>query len=237
LAGGSEARPPLLLATHHKVLTKYFGSIGRTVALATRRRIVSPDSAGAGAKGQLIIDHHGRIDLRDMPSGLRGIHVRRNPRDVIVSSAFYHQKSTEAWLHQPREGLGGMTYQQKMNSFDSFEDSLLFEMQNCSRLTIQAMVDWDYDDRRIAEFKYEDLVQPMGHQTFRNGISSLGVPKPEAEVLYRAFRAFSVHARSYRLLRHVRDPQPDQWRRYFTPRVEEAFREWFASSSVQLGYD
>jgi hypothetical protein len=43
---------------------------------------------------------------------------------TTVSSYFYNQKSPEKWLHIKREKFGGFTYQEKLNYYSYFEDSV-----------------------------------------------------------------------------------------------------------------
>ena len=75
----------ILIGTHHKVLTVYFIRVFRVFAMATGRTI----SVGMGEDNDLscdiVIDHHSRFPDTANTSGARGIHVTRDPRDLLIS--------------------------------------------------------------------------------------------------------------------------------------------------------
>jgi hypothetical protein len=87
--------------------------------------------------------------MRVVSERLRKLLVRsliRDPRDVIVSGCFYHQSAEEAWLQVPQRRLGGLSYQEKLRSYASFDDQLLFEMENPGVHTIRQMLEWGYSN-------------------------------------------------------------------------------------------
>ena len=153
-------RPKILVGTHHKTgsvwMTNVFRKLSRRLGLDFQRvSSVSP----VGPKGQwdIFFNSHSQFDLPGIGK-FRGLHVMRDPRDVIVSSTFYHSSSAEPWLHIKRKKFSGMTYQEKINSFSSFDDKLLFEMENSGGVTLRRMGEWDMADARFWNAKYEDLI-------------------------------------------------------------------------------
>ncbi len=92
--------------------------------------------------------------------GLLGVHVVRDPRDVLVSSYYAHRFShpTDYWpgLAEHRAELQALP----------LEDGLLAEIQ-CRRLQFQQMDEWDYAAPEVLELRFEDLVEEPVQQLSR----------------------------------------------------------------------
>ncbi len=92
-------------------------------------------------------------------SDLRGVHVVRDPRDVLVSSYYSHRYShpTEYW-----QGL--VEHRAELESLSEHE-GLLAELQ-CRRQQFRQMQEWDYEQEGVLELCFEDLVvQPLAGLT------------------------------------------------------------------------
>ena len=90
----------------------------------------------------IYFDGHGglqHVALDDID--FTGIHSIRNPAHLILSCVNYHQKSSEGWLHVPRQKFGGCTYQQKISSLENFEDKIIFEIENAAGSNIRKMIE------------------------------------------------------------------------------------------------
>ena len=180
---------------------------------------------------------HNKHSVFDFPrlGTFRGLHVIRDPRDQIVSSTFYHEKSDEPWLHVKREEFGGMTYQEKMSSFSSFDDKLLFEMEHAANENITRMKEFDYSDDRFINARYEDLIEDNGLKRFEQIFKFLGFRGGAVGwclvVSYRN-SLFSGTVSS----KHVRSGKSKQWPEYFKPIHKKRFEELFGDVLEQLGY-
>lgn len=90
-----------------------------------------------------------RVDLGRFEN-FRGVHLIRDPRDVVVSGYYSHLKSHETsdWpqLQEHRRQLKAVRKQ----------EGLALEMK-FSRAFIENMIDWDYGDDSILELRYEDF--------------------------------------------------------------------------------
>jgi hypothetical protein len=105
----------------------------------------------------------------------RGVHVVRDPRDVLVSGYFSHKNShpTDQWpeLKSHRDALQSL----------SKEEGLLKEIE-FSRPFLEAMRSWDYGQDHILELKMEVLTQDPDRQ-FRRFLDYLGLYQQQAQLL------------------------------------------------------
>lgn len=228
--------PKILIGTHHKILTVFFGRVFKIFSIITNRTISRGRGNSIDYNNDIIIDHHSDFIFDRIKTDVCGIHVRRDPRDLLVSSAFYHQKSNEDWLHVPQEQFGGLTYQEKIKSIDTMEDKLLFEIENSSGEGIRSLLRWRYESKNFYEAKYEDLVSENGDRVFAAIVQDWSITEREKRLLVGLFRYFSIGNPGFKGNKHARNPEAGQWRRHFTPKVEKRFAEVFPDALARLGY-
>jgi hypothetical protein len=182
---------------------------------------------------------HWQSDFGDAPAGVKhkGILVIRDPRDVIISGAHYHCKAAESWLHTPDERLGGMTYQQKINSLPSTEDRLLFELEHAGGETVQEMLAAikKYPSFRIV--KFENLITDYDLMEFHKLFSFLGFRGADIPALLSIAFENSIFSGNVPKSGHVRSGRPGQWKTDFSPRVLAAFEAAFGDAPRRLGYE
>lgn len=83
----------------------------------------------------------------------RGVHVIRDPRDILVSAYFWHRGS-----HPENDYLPHFASHREALGEASFADGLFLEME-FSEQELRDIADWNYDDDRILELKQEDIVR------------------------------------------------------------------------------
>ncbi len=178
-----------------------------------------------------------RLDLK-----YRGLHLIRDPRDIIISGCFYHQKSQEKWLHAKQEKFGGLTYQEKINSYTSLDDQLIFEMENSGLDNIQEMLNWNYANPSFIEVKYEELILDKELTLFQEIFIFLGFPDEILSSILKIAYDSSLFSTSFKdarriETRHIRSGKPEQWKKYFKYTHRVKFLELFDDALVKLGYE
>lgn len=230
-------RHKILVGTHHKTGTVWMKNIFSQLAGRMGLRFVEIGRLDAmPPHGWDILQHDDSLFDLSRLENYRGLHMIRDPRDQIVSAALYHQTSREAWLHVPSPEFGGLTYQQKICSYPSLDDQLLFEMEHSSRGVITEMANFDDGNPHFLTVKYEELVTDRSLQKFEQIFEFLGFRDiGMGWCLTTAYRSslFSGAVKS----RHVRSGNPKQWPDYFKAIHKQRFHSLFGDVLARLGYD
>ena len=95
----------ILVGTHHKSGTVWMKRIFATVAADFGLKFYIGSQAECPPDAKIFMEPHSRFDFDVLERDYRGLHMVRDPRDMIVSACFYHLTSTEPWLHVPRPEL------------------------------------------------------------------------------------------------------------------------------------
>jgi hypothetical protein len=149
-------RPLLVHATYHKSGTVWFHRILHSFAEEFAMRVETGAGDTVAPKGptDIFIQRQSRLDL-DALGHFRGTHMVRDPRDTVVSGYLYHLWTDEAWAKQPRPKFGGMSYQEYLRSVDQ-ERGVAAEIERAAAVFAR-MADWEYDDPRFLELRFEDV--------------------------------------------------------------------------------
>ncbi len=172
--------------------------------------------------------------------GARGIHVVRDPRDLLISGARFHLVADEAWLHEPMPEYGGMTYQQKLLSYETMEDRIKFEMDHHMGQVIRDMDGFD-DQGVFQRVQYEDLIVDRDMVLFHQLLVHLGM---QGRALIHGLDAFWKSSlfgeRSEHDLKatrnHIFDSRLKQWADVLTPSTLELIESRFEREILGLGY-
>ena len=92
-----------------------------------------------------------REDLAVLPP-FRGVHIVRDPRDVLVSAYFSHRNS-----HPTQDWPELVPHRQALRAANE-ADGLLLELDWRAQQFAE-MAAWDYHDERILEWRMEELVR------------------------------------------------------------------------------
>jgi hypothetical protein len=233
---GKPNQPKLLIGTHHKVLTVFLGRVFRAFAMVANRSVSQGRGAEVDYRCEILLDHHSEFDLSRVDRPYAGLHVVRDPRDLLVSATFYHQRADEPWLHVARPEFEGRTYQQHINRLPDMEQRLLFELDHSSGMNIEQMLAWTGGRPGIAELRYDELVGSAGAEVFERTVGRWGLDARDARVLGGLFRYFSLEGAGARNNRHIRNADTGQWHKHFTPAVQAKFDARFPDAAGRLGF-
>jgi hypothetical protein len=236
--GACELPYKVLVGTHHKTGTVWLRTIFWRICKQHSLKLFAGEPGQAtGLDYDIFFQQHSRFDLQAFDSPVRGVHLIRDPRDVVISGCFYHQRSAEAWLHVPRTHLGGETYQQAILRRATVEDRILFEMEHTGRETIEEMIGWNYSMPSFYELKYEDIINDADLMQFHRVFSFLGFPGRLIPGLLSIAQGASLSSQPRNTSDHIRSGLAAQWKQYFTPRLKSRFIELFGTALIHLGYE
>lgn len=192
---------------------------------------------GLAFDGIILANHAEGFGLlsRNLPKNrARMFHVVRDPRDIVISSANYHVTSEEPWLHVPDAAFGGMTYQEKISTYDSFDERVLFEIENVSAHTVAGIRSLlGIDDIRI--FKYEDLMSEP--ETFEQLFDFCGFDARHKQHFMKSVYDHSYFGEtSAEDSEHGSDGRIEQWREKLSSRTRLAAEQAFGDVIKRLDY-
>ncbi len=233
--------------SYHKCLTVFYGGVLRAIWPTYQHCNSWIDLFYERQKTDRITSVNNQsIDFSRLQTPYAASHFIRDPRDLVVSGYFYHKRGAEAWCRIPwpdemkwqavngtiPEGLvTGQSYAEFLESI-SLEDGLIAEMQ-FRKKHFEAMEAWDYQNPRCIEIRYEDFVHneiPTLHKIFDHYLL-------EEESRIRGLDIAEKHRVGRNAFPgHIRDPEPEQWKKYFTPRLQEYFGILYPSLLAKTGY-
>jgi hypothetical protein len=177
----------------------------------------------------------------------------RDPRDLVVSGYFYHQRGLDPFSKMvnptpddwrfagaiPSALRRDETYVQCLARLDQ-EDGLIAEMEFRAP-HFRSMLAWPTSDSRIRLWRYEDI---LGREVEVMDEVGGHFEWPDDTAPFSLRESLRIEADRWRardaLLawdKHPRDPRPEQWRELFTPRVRDAFERLFGDLPEKLGYE
>lgn len=243
-------RPSFLFGCHHKTGTVWLRRFARSIAASTGRNFVETSDLDATQKRAvlaraassdlplLVFDHHSRFPPVENPACWRGLHLVRDPRDLVLSAANYHGWSDEAWLHVPLRELGGASYQATIRQLD-VPQAVEFELAHESADTIRDMLEFE-GNRIFLTVGYEALVADTEPATLSAVADHLGIARSlvvRACAQARGSKAARQWRQQARVGTHVQDGSPRQWVWLYDPAMLESFERHFPGAAERLGYE
>lgn len=239
---------PVVHCCYHKVGTLWFKRIfrnlsrryGLSLAVHNRGGHDNPDVNPPIEESDLYFDAHSRVTF-DPAVELRGSHMIRDPRDVVISGYKYHIWTEETWVHRPSKRWRGLTYQEHLNSLDE-EEGLAEEMRRMAGTLLPRMAAWDFSDERFFEIRYEEI---MGREpaVLRDLFTHYGWPSDHLDEVVAFADGFSFQKVVQRTpgageaQHHLRSGQSGQWRDVFTPGLVDLARELMTDVLIATGYE
>jgi hypothetical protein len=237
-------KPLLVHVAHHRAGTVWFFNIYREVAHAYGLRVAEfPTTDVVPPRTDVALYEHSRTvnrgDIGDR--AIRGTHLIRDPRDVIVSSYFYHRWTSESWVHVPDPRYGGLSLQEYLRSM-SKADGLMAEVRRYLNREAPEVVAWNYGQPDILELRYEEVLADEDG-TFRRMFGFLGFSADGIDRAVSIARSQSFHRLTGRRLgqvgsdQHLRSGEPGQWKEHFETEHLEVFNEGAGDLLARLRYE
>jgi hypothetical protein len=206
------------------------------------------------------------IDVSSIDRPFAGVHIIRDPRDVIISGYLYHIRCNEEWCintnfditppiqfpvvprsqeHKTEEwkrryvaSLGDLSYQENLKRM-SQEDGILFEMQRYGSWTVEDMLRWDYSCSNVYEIKFETLMRHFD-ASFSCVFDHIGFTKHQTDLAGEIASVDDINKMTAKQIsghRHISSRDTSKWRRYFTDEVKDVFKSHFGDALQRLGYE
>ncbi len=252
-------------AGFHKCLTVYFKRVFLGVASLHRlewRKITRKDLNQAAlselresCKARAMVFHADDVTDRGRQKyfpGIKGSHVIRDPRDLVISSAFYHHICGEEWcqlaverilppgtieklvrdfsMKEPGEGDSYQSYLRKHN----MEESFIIEMLRMTKV-FKALKNWDYQNPDFIELRYEEIIGNE-KETFARIFRHYEFPRSWIRTGTNFADLFSLGQKEGNI-KHVRSGKIAQWKEVFTPRMKDLFKEYQGDLLIHLDYE
>lgn len=210
----------LWVSTHHKAMTTYFNAVLRFFAFGSGYSFEKINLEEPAPRTKLFLSNHGKMDLKALGK-YRGIHVMRDPRDMIVSGYHYHRWTYETWVHRP--DADGKSYQQKLNEVDT-TTGLFMEIDHFCFFYRELLENWDMDDPDILEVSYEALMGGDRDRLYHDIFAHLGCEDAQLLAGIDLMRLFEAKRRTGRdkdadkaKHQHIRSGRSEQWRKELEP--------------------
>lgn len=160
---------------HHKCASSYIVDIMLQLRKETSATIrFNPEKyTEKVSNANIVIFQNSTIDsLNFIQKKFRGLHLIRDPRDIVVSAYFSHLKTHEeqSWLIDHRKKL------QKIP-----KDEGLFEVMDFMADQMKAFNNWNYYDNRIFELKFETMIEKP--EVLIEGLKFLGFKDNSSQIL------------------------------------------------------
>jgi hypothetical protein len=176
----TSTEPLLAYFGHHKCGSTWLGDIFRDLAAAAGLEVASVhNAAGFGSDlKRFVSDHH--LDVLvyvnanrrfvDALDAFRGVHMIRDPRDIVTSSYFSHLHShpTEDWPEL-------VEHRTRLRQVD--EDRGLYLVMDFVAGVMDDIATWDYGHPGVIELKMEDVVRDP-ERSLVPTFTQLGVVNP-----------------------------------------------------------
>jgi hypothetical protein len=187
------------------------------------------------------------LDFENLGENDRVTRFIRDPRDLVVSGYFYHKRGAEAWctIRDPKpENLRavngcvpnalkhGESIAECLQRLD-LEDGLMAEIDFRAN-HFASMLEWPENDHRVSVYRYEEI---LGNEriVMSQLADHLRLGPIRKWLAGRLAEKYSARKQSQKT-EHIRNPESAQWKKHFTPRVEDYLNASHPGLLVRSGY-
>ncbi|MEQ8910210.1 MAG: sulfotransferase domain-containing protein [Vicingaceae bacterium] len=257
---------PIYIFGYHKSGTTLLGKIFKEICLKYGWQYKSV----AGSFNQLpsadvVFFLHSQVDFSKLPQKYIGIHMVRDPRDIIISGYLYHKRTTEAWCTQKNfqtekpiqypqvpnsqmhrseawkknylKRLKPHSYQEKINSLNE-EEGILFEMDHYGKWTLEDMLKWDFETANCLELKFEDIMADFNNEVMKI-FWHCQLSDAQIKFAKRCSDKEDMNKMSSKAISknsHISSANTSRWKKYFTKEIQTAFDANFKDVLKKYNY-
>jgi hypothetical protein len=232
--------PKRYIGTFHKTGSALFGGILRK---CKRKKFLEPwlmNTATKPAKWDIAFHNHANKLLDGFDTNAetsRYVFSIRDPRDVVISSAYYHCKADEHWLLQPNPKFDGMTYQQKINSLPDMQARFQFEIDHVGGTQIRRMLTMPFGSPSLLITRLETLVVDEDLVEFDKIYTHLAFSDAQIATLKKFSFDNSLFSRKTGSTVHARSGKAAQYKSEFSQATMDKFVSVFSDAAAKLGYE
>ena len=208
---------------------------------------------------------HSQIDYAKLPNEYIGIHMVRDPRDIIISGYLYHKRTTEEWcvnenfqtkdpivypqvpnsqMYRSEQwkvdyinSLNHTSYQNTINALEE-EEAIIFEMNHYGKWTIEDMLKWDFEKANCLELKFEDVMSNYDDEMmkiFKHCNFSSSQIKA-AKYFADKEDLNKMSKKDIEKHPHISSVKTKKWERYFTEKLKQYFDTHFSEVLKKYNY-
>ncbi len=180
---------PIFLFCYHKtgtvLLSKIFSSIAKRLELNFAQVYGYCDTLDHDY--DIVLFSHSLASFDVLNRAYKGLHIIRDPREILISGYLYHLRTKEAWCNvvatDYEEGalefpliptfLESVAYDEQIRYLQQFHgtsyqkhlqalgrsEGIMFELNNYSGWTLDCMSAWNYDNPKVMEIKLESVME------------------------------------------------------------------------------
>lgn len=253
----------LVFFGHHKCASTWMGQIFYGIQAATGWTI----NYGLNPEFKLNVLGNSKVEYVSKYDSFLGVHLIRDPRDVIISGYHSHLKT-----HPTNKWPELIAFRNQLEAVD-FNEGLFLEMDFVSS-HLTDMMNWNYNDPRILELRFEEVTTNPNWNQFFEFLELSGSRKNCSSVEYYLKRTLNklnnrglypskfddmcipteiAHAipdqNSFKKLSggrkkgetnensHYRKGISGEWATKFTPEHKQYFKDKFPELLTNLGYE
>ena len=185
------------------------------------------------------LEETSNINIKNLPP-FKGTHIVRDPRDIVISGYFYHKWCDEEWAK--KKEFDGLSYQERLNNLDR-NAGISLEIRRFNDDRISIMRNWNYNDDRFYEFRYEEMIGSNADYYYKKIFSHYGFSKEEIDLGVMLMKLFSFKNRTGRNVgeianhSHLRSGKPADWKNYLTEHHKDEIKALFGDVIINLKYE
>lgn len=232
----------IAVGTHHKTGTHWMADVFRSFARsasfsflnlsnkkAEDHRSILEGKMNSYRKGLIVFHNHSIFPDIVYSSGFKGIHLVRDPRDILISAVRYQETTDAKWVKKKRRDLGGRSVQESLRNCASMEDKLLFEMSCVGRGNLDRMSGFKRGEV-FKDVKYEYLVSDASLAVTKRIATHFGLSPGNGEKFLNAMTENSLFGGINKKDKpHIKDGGVSQYLNVYTQKCYDLFN--------QLGFD